>query len=221
MLHQLLRATFELGLPVAALSWLLFYRLYSHGELARDADRKAIKTSLKEIRKATKESQEPADSVLHAKWMKFGGGFYGTAALWTLIVNEASGVVGVIAHPSSVETIFHNGAATLIADWVSNQVSTFVQAAIWFVWWPAKGESTVVWLAVAYVAYIAGLNIARYESGFGGRIVDLDSRARWRSLIATRMSPGGGAKAIKPIVNGAQDVARDSESAAKENMKNE
>jgi hypothetical protein len=220
MLHQLLRATFELGLPVAALAWLLFYRLYSHGELARDADHKAIKTSLKQIRKVTKESQEPADSMLHSKWMKFGGGFYGTAALWTLIVSEASGAVGVVAHPSSIETMFHNGPATLIADWVSNQISTFVQAAVWFAWWPAKGESTMVWFAAAYAGYLAGLNIARYETGFGGRIVGLDSRARWRSLIAARMSPEGRAEAIKPIAEDAQGEAKDSASATKDGIRN-
>ena len=218
MLHQLLRATFELGLPVAALSWLLFYRLYSHGELARDADSKAIKTSLKEIRKATKESQQPADSMLHTKWMKFGGGFYGTAALWTLIVNEASGAVGIVAHPSSVETMFRSGPATLIADWVSNQVSTFVQAAVWFAWWPAKGESTIVWFVAAYAGYIAGLNIARYETGFGGRIVGLDSRARWRSLLAARMSPESRVEASSPIADDARGEAKDS--AAKEQAGN-
>lgn len=186
MLAEFLRATLELGLPVAALSWLLFYRLYSRGELARDADRKAISTSLKEIRKATKQSKAPADSVLHSKWMKFGGGFYGTAALWTLIVIEASGVAGVLAHPSSLEAMFNNGFASFIAYWVSSQVSTFVQALVWFAWWPAKGGNSLVWGVVAYAAYIAGLNVARYETRLGSRIVDLDSRARWRSLVARR-----------------------------------
>lgn len=192
MLSELFRATLELGLPIAALSWLLFYRLYGRGKLARDADRKAIKASLKEIKKATKESEEPEDSMLHAKWMKFGGGFYGTAALWTLTVIEASGVAGVIAHPSSLEATFHNGLASFITHWVTNQVSTFVQAVTWFAWWPAKGESPVVWVVVAYVAYIAGLNIARYETGLGSQIAGLDSRARWRSLVVRRKDPEKG-----------------------------
>ena len=184
MLSEFLRATLELGLPVAALSWLLFYRLYSRGELARDADRKAIRTSLKEIRKETKKSQEHADSILHAKWMRFGGGFYGTAAVWTLFVIEASGVAAVIAHPSGIEAMFSNGAGRFIANWIGNQVSTLVQAALWFAWWPEKGESPVVWVLMAYAAYLAGLNIARYETRLGGRIMGLDSRERWRSLVA-------------------------------------
>ena len=186
MLSELLRAAFELGLPVAAMSWLLFYRLYSRGELARDANRKAIHASLKEIRKAEKGSKQASDSMLHAKWMKFGGGFYGVAAAWTLIVIEASGIIDVIAHPSTVEQMFHNGPGELVAKQIASQVSTFVDAAIWFAWWPGKGQSPVVWIVLAYVAYIAGLNLARYETGFGSQVIGLDSRTRWRAFIPFR-----------------------------------
>lgn len=186
MLHELLSATIQLGLPVAALSWLLFYRLYSRGELARDADRKTISASLKEIRKAEKQSKQPADSVLHAKWMKFGGGFYGVAALWTLLVIEASGAAGVLANPTSLEGMFRGGLGGFIARWITNQVGTLVEAALWFSWWPGKGSSPLVWVIVAYAAYMAGLRLARRESGLGSRIVGLDSPARWRSLVAVR-----------------------------------
>jgi len=186
MLSELLTAALELGLPVAALSWLLFYRLYSRGELARDADRKAIRTSLTEIRKAEKQSKQPADSVLHAKWMRFGGGFYGVAALWTLLVIEASGVAAVVAHPSNLETMFAHGIAGFIVNWVTGQVSTLLQAALWFSWWPRNGNGPLVWVVVAYGAYAAGLRLARRETGFGSRIVGFDSRARWRSLGAGR-----------------------------------
>ena len=142
--------------------------------------------TLKEIRKAAKASKEPGDSVLHAKWMKFGGGFYGVAAVWTLLVIEASGVISFIAHPSSLGAMFDRGLGGFIVNQVTSQISTFVQSAVWFDWWPGKRHDPVVWVAIAYVAYIAGLNLARYETGFGGRIVDLDSRARWRSLIPFR-----------------------------------
>ena len=135
------------------------------------------------MRKAEKESKETSDSVLHTKWMKFGGGFYGVAAAWTLIYIEASGIVGVVLHPSVIKETFQKGLGDLIANQISGQVTTFVDAAIWFSWWPEKGHSPIAWFAVAYVAYIAGLNLARYETGFGSRVVELDSRARWRSLV--------------------------------------
>ena len=166
----LLRATVELGLPVAALSWLLFSRLYIRGELARDADRKAIRSSLKQIRQASKKSKIPADSILHTKWMKFGGGFYGVAALWTIIVIEASGIASTIAHPSSLEKMFHGGLIEFVVNLVVNQFTAFVQALVWFTWWPGKEHGPLVWIAVAYVAYLAGLNLARYETALGSRL---------------------------------------------------
>lgn len=176
-------AILEMGLPVAALSWLLFYRLYSRGDLARDADHKAIDASLKEMRKTQKESEEKSDSMLHAKWMKFGGGFYGVAAAWTLIYIEASGIVGVILHPSVIKETFEKGVGGIIASQITGQVTTFVDAVTWFSWWPGKGHGPIVWFVVAYAAYILGMNLARYETGFGSRVVELDSRARWRSFV--------------------------------------
>lgn len=186
MLSELPRAILEIGLPVAALSWLLFYRLYSRGELARDADRKAIGANLKSIRKAQKESKSTSDSLLRTKWMKFGGGFYGVAAAWTLIYIEASGVIGVVLHPSTVPDMFSNGVGGFIAQQITGQVSTFVDAATWFNWWPGRGHDPVVWFGVAYAAYIAGLELARIETHIGSRIVELDSRERWASLVPFR-----------------------------------
>jgi hypothetical protein len=183
ILSELLRATFELGLPVAALSWLLFYRLYSRGVLARDADHKTIGESLKTIQKEQKESDEKPDSIVHAKWMKFGWGFYGVAAAWTLIYNEASGIVGVVLHPSSVLKMFDKGLGGFIEQKISGQVTSIVDAATWFSWWPGPRHGPVVWVVVAYVAYTAGLNLARYETGLGSRVVEIDSRTWWRSLL--------------------------------------
>jgi hypothetical protein len=186
MLSELPRAILEIGLPVALLSWLLFYRLYSRGELARDADRKAIGASLKSIRKAQKESKQASDSLLHAKWMKFGGGFYGVAAAWTLIYIEASGAVGAIAHPSTVQDMFRNGIGGFIAQQISGQVSSLVDAAIWFTWWPGRGHNPIVWFGVAYAAFIAGLELARFETRIGSRAVELESRERWASMVPFR-----------------------------------
>jgi len=181
MLTELLRATLELGLPVAALSWLLFYRLYSRGVLARDADHKSINENLKTIRKEEKESEGKPDSLVQGKWMKFGGGFYGVAAAWTLLYIEASGIVGVVMHPSTVLDTFNKGIGAFIAQKISGQVTTFVDAATWFAWWPGKGHSPVVWFVVAYAAYLAGLNLARRETALGHRAVEFDSRAWWQS----------------------------------------
>ncbi len=181
ILTHLLRAIFELGLPVAALSWLLFYRLYSRGELARDADHKTIQSSLKQVKEATKKSKTHTDNVLHTKWMKFGGGFYGVAALWTLIVIEVGGVVSTLADPSSIKAMFSHGLIEFFVNLLVNQFTTFVQALIWFDWWPGKQHDLVVWIAIAYLGYIAGLNLARRETALGSRVVSWHWRAQLRS----------------------------------------
>ena len=190
MLFDLLRAIFELGIPVAALSWLLFYRLYSRGDIARDADSKTIDAGLKEIKKAAKKSKERSDSVVYTKWMKFGGGFYGVAALWTLLMIEASGIAGMVAHPSAIETMFHNGPVDVIVNQVTGQINNFIQALLWFRWWPEKGHGPWFWFVVAYAGYLAGLNLARRETRFGSQIVAFDSRERWLSLMPVRKRAG-------------------------------
>ena len=186
MLSEIAPAVVELGVPVAVLSWYLFHRLYGRGEIARDASSKDIGATLKAIRKSDKAAKRVSDSLLHAKWMKFGGGFYGVAAVWTLIFIEASGVVGFVAHPSKLQEIVHKGAGDFVGSLISGQITTLVSAATWFLWWPARGHGPLAWIVVAYTAYLGGLNLARYETRFGGRLVELDSRARWRSLLLFR-----------------------------------
>jgi hypothetical protein len=184
MLANLLRVMIELGLPVAALSWLLFYRLYSRGELARDADHKAIRSSLKQVKKTTRESGSRAEHPLHAKWMRFGGGFYGIAALWTLIVIEVGGVLGTISHPSSIEQMFRGGPVDFIVHQLVNQVTTFVQAIMWITWWPEE-HGRFGWMAIviAYAGYLAGLNLARRETALGSRLIGWGWRAQVQSWL--------------------------------------
>ncbi|HET6632312.1 MAG TPA: hypothetical protein VFG73_06340 [Rhodanobacteraceae bacterium] len=183
---NLLRAIVELGLPVAGLSWLLFYRLYHRGELAREADRKSIRASLKQLRKDAKNGDGSSDHALHQKWMKFGGGFYGVAALWTLIVIEVSGVAGTIAHPSSIAAMFEGGVVKFLVDWVIGQATTFVQAIMWFNWWAGETQGAVVWFLVAMAGYVAGLEVARHETALGHRLVDWNWRTQVRAWFGPR-----------------------------------
>jgi len=77
----------------------------------------------------------------------------GVAAAWTLIYIEASGVVGVILHPSIVKETIDKGIGHFITQQISSQITTFIDAAIWFSWWPDKGHGPLAWFAVAYAGY--------------------------------------------------------------------
>ena len=69
---------------------------------------------------------------------------------------------------------------------ISGQISSLVDAALWFTWWPGRGHNPIVSFGVAYAAYIAGLELARYETSIGSRAVELDSRERWLSMVPFR-----------------------------------
>lgn len=186
VLRQIFLAILELGLPVAVLAWWLFYRLYSRGELARNADRKAMRLGLREIKKATKKSAAGDVGILQKKWMKFGGGFYGVAALWTLIVMEVTGVVSAAMNPSSLLASLDKGIFMFVVDLLVNQLLTFVAALTWFTYWNGHEDAFFTWIFVAYGGYLAGLNIARLELDPANRLVALDWRAQLRSAFRSR-----------------------------------
>lgn len=178
-----LDAIVELGLPVATLSWLLFYRLYSRGELDRGADHKTIRAGLKQIRKSAKRAGKAHDSILHHKWMRFGGGFYGVAAVWTLIVMEVSGIVSTLLHPQQLEAMFNGGIIGFVVNLLVNQFLTFMSALTWFTYWSNGHHDLFTQLAVAYGCYILGLNVARLEVPGANRWVEMDWRAELRGAF--------------------------------------
>lgn len=155
-------ATLELGLPVALLTWLLFLRLYETGQLARGLDKKTMKSSMKALRKASNSEKagHRVDYLLHRKWMKFGGGFYGIAALWTLIVIEVRDLVHFLANLDQAGHMFDQGLLSLLVSMLVNQITNFVQALVWFGQWVPEDGDLPLWLLVAYLGYLAGLNLA-------------------------------------------------------------
>ena len=155
-------ATLELGLPVALLTWALFLRLYETGQLERGLDKEALKTSMKALRKSGKGDKHSrrVDHLLHQKWMKFGGGFYGIAALWTLIVIEVKDLWQFLANLDQAGNLLDEGLLSLLIGMLVNQITNFVQAFLWFGQWVPDDGDLPVWILVAYLGYLVGLNLA-------------------------------------------------------------
>lgn len=179
----------ELGLPVALLSWLLFYRLYFTGELPRDADSKGIRAGLKQIKKSSKKADRKSRDVLHTKWMKFGGGFYGVAALWTFVFIEAQGVIATVAHPSSIGGMFDDGLLGFVVAMLVNQFTTFITALVWFSYWANEGHGMFTWALIAYGGYALGLNAARYEVALASQVLATDWRSHFRDRLGRLIGP--------------------------------
>lgn len=80
-----------LGLPMVALSWVIFSWIFLSGEIDRQDKRDAIKAQVKKLKTLSSLDGKRGKRYLYDKWVWFGSGFYGLAGIWTLIVIEVGG----------------------------------------------------------------------------------------------------------------------------------
>ncbi len=173
---EYIEATIKLGIPMVIMSWWVYSWLYRKGHIKVDATRKEAETQLKVQRdaaKAAKKQQaqesnggeqelaaakEPEDFWLE-KWMWFGGGFYGLAALWTLLVLEAIEIVQfAIGFPEFVSQ-FVGGPIDVAISFLINQMQNLFAAFAWVIYW--DNGFSLIWFAIAYFGYLAGMQLAK------------------------------------------------------------
>ena len=118
--------------------------------------------TIKKIKKSFKRTKGGgrANYVL-GKWMWFGSGFYGLAALWTFVVIELSDIVRLILNPSPLLHLLDDGLISAAIELIMNQIGNIVSAFVWFSYWADDG--IIVWLLVAYAGYRIGVELARRD----------------------------------------------------------
>lgn len=178
LLLNTLEAILKLGLPMLGLSWLLFHWLYAEGELDRGDDRKAVRQRLRKMKKAFRGSANRGPRIVYDRWAWFGTGFYGLAALWTFLVLEGTGAAGFLSSAGFM-TMLDNGIVAFIIGFLVNQLANTIEALLWFGYWSGDNGSVVVSIAVAYMGYWAGTELARRER----RPADLLGRFRSRTHV--------------------------------------
>jgi len=156
---EIAQALIKLGVPMAVISWLIFSWLYREGMLDIDADRKTTSTELKEIHKSYKQDKNKKRNYLHGKWMWFGSGFYGLAALWTFIVVEFLDLINFVFSFPGFTKLLENGFVDFIIKTILNQVGNIVSAFVWFQYW--SEDSILTWFIVAYAGYMVGIYVAK------------------------------------------------------------
>lgn len=174
-----LEAIIKLGIPMSVLGWLMFNWLYGAGQLSREAGHKAIRQRLDELKKQHKTNKSKHGNYLYKQWLFFGGGFYGLAVLWTLLVIEIREVIGFIFN-FDLAALLANGIVGLFVNLVVSQVGNVIAAFMWFGYWPdGGGSSIVIWVGIAYAGYLLGIHLAR-EGESMHSLADLKSRIRLR-----------------------------------------
>ena len=172
MIVSLVTVALQLGIPMALLSWLLFMRFFSRGQLDRASDRKEIerkvkefKTSYNKIKKARSKEGKEGDTLamrsstdhVFDKWMYFGSGFYGLAALWTLVVIEVFSLLDLAINLLTL-SMFDDGIIAFLIGVATEQLGNLISAFLWFNYWD---DSLLVSFLIAYVGYWSGVEAAR------------------------------------------------------------
>lgn len=147
-----------LGLPAFTLAWFIFDRLFERGTLDRTANDQELEAGAKSYFKSKKETES---SFFDRQITKLGGGAYGIAALWTLIVLEISDAIAFIAEFPGFSELLEQGIVSLVIRFLVNQLDAFITALLWFTWWPDSGIGIVVSFAIAWFAYMAALRVAK------------------------------------------------------------
>ena len=166
MILEAFAAITKLGLPVACLSWLILSQLYNNGKLDRKEDRKSVAASLKAIKKSRRKEKRSKLNLLQMKWMQFGGGFYGSAALWTFICIEILEIYSLVFNFPGFEKLFENGFFKLLVSLALNQIGNFVNAIVWFHYWSDNRQSVWIWILVGYAGYLLGMTVAKQNLRF-------------------------------------------------------
>ncbi len=164
-------ATIQIGLPLTAMSWLMFNWLYGAGQLPREAGHKAIRDHLDSLRKHHKTSKTRRGNYLYRQWMLFGGGFYGLSVLWTLLVIETLELIGFIVD-FDMQALLADGVIAMLISFALAQLGNIVSALLWFGYWPDNGGAIIPWVVMAYAGYLYGIHLAR----------ERQTLHRWRDL---------------------------------------
>lgn len=165
MIGQIFIVVFGLGLPVAVLSYLLLHWSYESGRISRDSDHRAHRAALKEMKKAARKKELPRVNFVHQKWLRFGGGFYGAAGLWTLLVAELADLFSLIIDWPGIGELFAGGPISFLVGFITNQIGNFISAMIWFDFWSdAAGDAGI---GLVFVVAIGGYSLGRRAAKAG------------------------------------------------------
>ena len=159
---DLLQAALMLGAPMVALSWFIFSRLFDSGEIDRRDDHKAITARLKKLKKSAAFEGQPDTINVFNKWMWFGSGFYGLAALWTFVIIEVLQFLQFVFNFPGFAVLFEDGLIGFVIEFLLNQLGNVIQAFLWFGYWPS--DSVIIWVLTAFVGYWAGVEMARRKA---------------------------------------------------------
>lgn len=184
LIFEAIRAVILGAAPVACFTFLVLQWSIANGRLSKFSDHKDLDTQYAEQRKEAKVAKKQAKEdkkagtaqpnrrrldketgvdFLHSKVMFFGGGFYGTMALFTYAIVEIKEIflfLGKIIDLSSWTLTF---SFQFLVDLFINSIMNIVDAFIWFLTLPeyVQVNNYYIWIPAAYIGYMAGVRFTK------------------------------------------------------------
>jgi hypothetical protein len=159
LLADLLDAAWRMGLPVALLSFGMVWWALRRGFLKEEGNLKSLHREIDALRKAQRGEDAARLNPLHAKWFKFGGGFYGITALYTYLLIEWDEILELLG--SLGDLVLRFDISVLISFFIAS-ITNFIGAVTWPLYWMSQSQSGQVWIwfVVAYGGYWLGMSAA-------------------------------------------------------------
>jgi hypothetical protein len=168
---DLLNAILIVGLPVMAITFVLFAWAYYTGKvIPADDVLEDTEQQIDEMMDDLPEHKKSGNFIMD-KWFEFGGGYFGLMMLITFlhlefmeILDLGSQLAGIDSVSSLVNSLIQISIQLMIESFMN-----FINAFMWWNHWsrelPIAEGSGVLWLGVSYVGYVFGEWLAGFFKG--------------------------------------------------------
>lgn len=172
ILTEIFRALLMVGLPICLFTLLMVWWALHRKHFRETSNFNSLEREIKAMSKSKKNNNEneiktnPGHSsydLIHKKWMKFGGGFYGIVALFTWLVIEATDIAQMVINFGGFIKFLQNINIGLFIHVFIEALINFIVAIIWPVYWLKQIDTNQAWLwfIAAYFGYWLGIKLAQ------------------------------------------------------------
>lgn len=169
MIADVLKAIVIAGIPVALVSYF-FTRLTSQKIPLKAQNSKELKLELKSAQLETQlennHEQNIIANMLHKKWMRFGGGFYGVMVFITYIHIEVYQIIDFARNFTSFQDFIDSIGLSMIINFFIEAFTNLITAFLWFTYWYKYLPigSFWVWIIVVFIAHTLATKYALNQS---------------------------------------------------------
>jgi len=187
---ETIRAAVLGALPIACFTFLTVQWSIVSGRLPKFSDAKDLRAQYKkkrdEIKQAKKQAKQQKQTgmpekeqgqqqnqpffhkrkggdLLYNKLLFFGGGFYGTMALFTYLIIEVAEILTFFGKIIDVTHWHFTFSLQFLIDLLINSIMNIVAAFIWFQTLPdyVDVNNGFIWIGAAYLGYLGGVHFTK------------------------------------------------------------